>query len=296
MNPVPAFAPEDNPYNIIYVDVTHRCQMSCANCYLPNRQIPDLAFADYETFLRKLGSKTQIRLVGGEATLRSDLPELIALTKEIGHLPVLVTNGLKLSDRDYVQTLFKSGLRCLQLSMNGFDEDAIYQILDQQKCAKQKMQALENCLALKMKVSVSAILMKGLNEHLITKMMEYARRQPIYPKLNFRSRGNIGRFLSSYDTFRLDEMVNLIRSGLAPDETLHFFYAQGNQVRLRVQSPRWPKSLQMKLTDWQSYERTPDDLETDFAWDPKRFSRGRMTQDFKVSPWFEHVVENEFGY
>ena len=37
-----SFAPEQSPYDIVMVDVTHRCNMTCANCYLPNRVIPDM--------------------------------------------------------------------------------------------------------------------------------------------------------------------------------------------------------------------------------------------------------------
>jgi len=42
-NAVPrSFPPEQSPYDIVMVDVTHRCNMTCANCYLPNRVLPDI--------------------------------------------------------------------------------------------------------------------------------------------------------------------------------------------------------------------------------------------------------------
>ena len=33
--------PEKNTFSNIVVDLTHRCNMECANCYIPNRDIPD---------------------------------------------------------------------------------------------------------------------------------------------------------------------------------------------------------------------------------------------------------------
>ena len=36
------FAPEDNPFRTVIADVTHRCNMVCRNCYIPNRDVPDL--------------------------------------------------------------------------------------------------------------------------------------------------------------------------------------------------------------------------------------------------------------
>ena len=31
-----------NPYRVIIADLTHRCNMTCANCYIQNRQLPDM--------------------------------------------------------------------------------------------------------------------------------------------------------------------------------------------------------------------------------------------------------------
>jgi len=41
-SPVGTFALEACPFETVIVDVTHRCNMACANCYIPNRSIPDL--------------------------------------------------------------------------------------------------------------------------------------------------------------------------------------------------------------------------------------------------------------
>ena len=34
--------PENNIFQDVVIDVTHRCNMSCKNCYIPNREIPDM--------------------------------------------------------------------------------------------------------------------------------------------------------------------------------------------------------------------------------------------------------------
>ena len=34
--------PEENTFNLIVVDLTHRCNMNCENCYIPNRDLPDM--------------------------------------------------------------------------------------------------------------------------------------------------------------------------------------------------------------------------------------------------------------
>jgi len=34
--------PEQNHFSDVVIDITHRCNMNCKNCYIPNREIPDL--------------------------------------------------------------------------------------------------------------------------------------------------------------------------------------------------------------------------------------------------------------
>ena len=107
--------PEENTFSNIVVDLTHKCQMSCANCYIPNRNIPDLDKETLFKFLEKLPERTYIRLIGAEPTMRDDLAEIISTVRKIGHRPSLTTNGLKLAHKPYVQTLKDAGLRMLSL-------------------------------------------------------------------------------------------------------------------------------------------------------------------------------------
>lgn len=34
--------PEDSSFQTLFADITHRCNMSCKNCYIPIRDLPDL--------------------------------------------------------------------------------------------------------------------------------------------------------------------------------------------------------------------------------------------------------------
>ena len=103
-------APEQNTFATVHVDLTHRCNMECANCYVPNRDIPDMDSRRLFEALAKLPKRTDIRLMGGEPTLRLDLPEIIREVVRHGHRPVLATNGLKLAHLDYCCELKDAGL------------------------------------------------------------------------------------------------------------------------------------------------------------------------------------------
>ncbi len=65
-----------------------------------------------------------IILTGGEPTLRDDLPELIAHTESNGQVVGLLSDGLKLVDDAYLQTLLQTGLDHLMLSLKPEDDNS----------------------------------------------------------------------------------------------------------------------------------------------------------------------------
>src|SRR5687767_5019728 len=156
------YRPEDNPFSTVFVDVTHRCNMGCLNCYIPNRDVPDMPAEWLFDILRRFPRRTRIRIVGAEPTMRRDLPHLIRRVRELGHIPVVLTNGLKLVNRRYVDSLKRAGLRTVYLSCNGGLNDDLYEAIDDLRCARQKRAALANLAAANMHVTVGMILVRGV--------------------------------------------------------------------------------------------------------------------------------------
>ena len=130
--------PENNHFTDVVIDVTHRCNMMCKNCYIPNREIPDMDADLMIDALSRFPKKVTVRIIGAEPTMRKDLPELITRIKKTNHRITLLTNGLKLAREPYVEQLKASGLRNLYLSMNGVDNDDWYEKIDELRCANIK--------------------------------------------------------------------------------------------------------------------------------------------------------------
>jgi hypothetical protein len=65
-----------------------------------------------------------IILTGGEPTLREDLAELIAHTEANGQVVGLLSDGLKLTDAAYLQTLLQTGLDHLMLILKPEDDNS----------------------------------------------------------------------------------------------------------------------------------------------------------------------------
>ena len=269
------FEPEVCPYETVIVDVTHRCNMTCANCYVPNRSIPDLDARWLSSVLARLPAGRFVRLVGGEPTLRSDLPELIRDIRANGHHPVLVSNGLKLADRAYVRSLKDAGLQIGYLSMNGGFDDDLYDSIDEMRCADRKRHAFENLRAERIYASVGMILVRGVNERAVAPLLAASMKARNVREFHLRSVGAMGRHMPA-PPLSLDEMRVVFasaagieaRSIVPHDRTewsLDFHHG-----RLRVQLTVWP--------------------------DLGSATRGRLTPEGTIAPFMEHVIANEFGY
>ena len=130
--------PENNTFVEVVADVTHRCNMSCKNCYIPNRNIPDMDIDRLIDCVSRFPKRTMIRIIGAEPTMRKDLPEIITRVKQAGHKVCVLTNGLRLAKIHYCQQLKDAGLRHIYISMNGVDNDDWYETIDELRCAEKR--------------------------------------------------------------------------------------------------------------------------------------------------------------
>ena len=283
--------PENNIFHSIIADVTHRCNMVCANCYIPNRDIPDMDINKLKECISKFPKRTEIRLIGAEPTLRKDLPEIIKMIRDTGNRPMLNTNGLRLANNDFAEKLSDSGLRSLSLSMNGADYDALYLKTDNLLCAKRKMKALTNCVKNHIFVNINCLIMKGVNEQAIPRLIEIAKQFDVKIVLRFRNIAQLGRYtLEKDENYSYDELIEIV-SGITNVDSDEIKksnnidgYEEEHNVLFRVPNSK----VWIKITDW-----CPNNS---IIPDPNSKRRGRITQDFKVAPFFEHVKINEFGY
>lgn len=304
--------PEQNTFSNIVVDLTHRCNMECANCYIPNRDVPDLDKEKLFEFLSRLPSRTYIRLIGAEPTMREDLPEIISKVKATGHRPSVTTNGLKLAQPSYVKKLKDAGLRLLLHSMNGADDDEAYKELDNGKWATVKVRALDNIFAERLPINTGTIIARGVNEYVMNRQVEvFAERaianginfnttppyNKITPVLRMKSVGMIGRYMEGV-SYTIDELTDMAVYRLGIDKsdiikTSAGVVKAGPQSGEALTSYMFPYETEagkvlIRLIDWQT-----DD---DGVIDHDNPNRGRLTENFTVAPFFEHVKKNEYGY
>jgi len=155
--------------------LTYRCNNDCAHCYnARERDFPELHTENWKYILDQLWALgvPHIVFTGGEATLRNDLPELIAHAESNGQITGLNTNARRLADPKYVQQLVEAGLDHVQITVESCDE----QIHDGMMCAKgafrQTIQGLQNVLATRLYVMTNTTMLRT-NVHKIPDTLDF---------------------------------------------------------------------------------------------------------------------------
>jgi pyruvate-formate lyase-activating enzyme len=118
----------------------------------------------------------EVILCGGEPTTREDLPELIKVIKKSGNIPVIQTNGLRLADREYLRDLKKAGIMHVHFSFDGFKEEIYEKVRGGRHEYHLKLAALENLVKENIRVSLTSVILKGINEDQIPEIINYTTK------------------------------------------------------------------------------------------------------------------------
>ncbi|MGD0751702.1 MAG: PqqD family peptide modification chaperone [Anaerolineales bacterium] len=93
--------------------LTYRLPAGTQAEYAPTKRVDrELSTNEWQTIMDKAWAAgiPHITFTGGEATLREDLPVLIAYAEKVGQVTGLLTDGLKLADKEYLHSLLQTGL------------------------------------------------------------------------------------------------------------------------------------------------------------------------------------------
>lgn len=130
--------------------LTYRCNDNCAHCYNARpRHYPELPTADWIRIIdraREVGIP-HLCFTGGEATLRPDLPELVAHAQAQGLVTGLLTNGRRLSEARFVQALTEAGLDHVQITLESHDEAIHDRMVGARGAWQETVAGLRNTLA-----------------------------------------------------------------------------------------------------------------------------------------------------
>lgn len=201
---------KDNTYRQLYVDVTQKCNMNCSTCYNPFRGNPDLDLEYFDEVCAQLPKRIMIRMVGGEPTITNTLFEAVAIARKHGHMPSIVTNGIRLSDPEYAEEFKKLQPIFVAISFDGGLNDDFHEQINGSRCLDKKLKALDNLRDMGCKrIILTGTIIRGLNESIIPDLLELTKRYPMIRYLHYRSQLLAGNYLDD-EPYTLKELEDLV--------------------------------------------------------------------------------------
>ena len=199
------------------VEICDYCNLRCPVCYAasgPERQqFRDLALVEkmLDAVVRNEGRPDVVQLSGGEPTLHPDFFKIIELAKArpIRHL-MLNTNGVRMAqEEDFVRRLaeYKEDFE-VYLQFDSFDREALMSLRGAD-LRRVREQAIEKLNRYGISTNLVVTLKKGLNDHEIGKVVDYALEQPSIRGVTFQpiqDAGRLEQFKPSTDRLTLTEV------------------------------------------------------------------------------------------
>ena len=169
----------DHKPNMVFLDVTNRCNMNCPICIATIRGMgfdfhPPMAyFEKIFAALGKMNPRPVVQLFGGEPTLREDLLEIIQVARRHGIKPHVTTNGVRLADEEYCRTLCEAGVP-MRFAFDGSDGDIYERLRRNRKAGEKKLQALANLKKhSRRRQTIIACAAKGVNDQHIGELIQF---------------------------------------------------------------------------------------------------------------------------
>ncbi|MDP2361866.1 MAG: radical SAM protein [bacterium] len=221
------------------VSLTESCNLRCFHCMKEDLPVaPPFAWLppdELEGIVARLAALgiDQVRLTGGEPTLRPELREIVA---RLGRLPLrrlgITSNGVLLAP--LLPELQAAGLGNLNLSLDSLDAATFARISGSPDHAL-VLRTLDQAIALGLETKLNVVLFRGLNDHEAPALVRFAEE-----------RGVAVRFL---ELMRIgpDQATNR-RYFVSAAETLSLLRREGFRLRRR-RAPADATALEYRTAD-----------------------------------------------
>ena len=170
-----------NDLSLIAINLTRRCNLACAHCYLDadtlcNGSKDELTTEEVCLLLNEVaacGDGTMVVLTGGEPLARRDVEDIVSHGSKLGLAMVIGTNGTLLTERR-VKSLKQSGVLGVGISLDSLDPDYHDTFRGKQGCWSKTMAGIENCRRLGLDFQIHFSIAEG-NAHELGAMIDFAR-------------------------------------------------------------------------------------------------------------------------
>jgi len=191
--------------------LTYRCNNHCLHCYNEaSRAKNEYTTGQWFRVLDKVWAIgiPHVVFTGGEPTLRSDLPELVAYAQQLGLVTGLNTNGRRLADRAFTQQLVEAGLDHAQITLESHDATIHERIVAAPGAWQDTINGIRNALETYLFVMTNTTLLKD-NSASLAQTLEFLKELGV-PTIGLNGLIHSGRGAHNSQALREDELPALL--------------------------------------------------------------------------------------
>jgi 7,8-dihydro-6-hydroxymethylpterin dimethyltransferase len=199
------------------IEVTDRCNLTCPTCYAESsptfgrHRTLDEITKMLDVIVANEGNPDVVQLSGGEPTIHPDFFEILdeAKKRPIKHL-MLNTNGIRIAkEEDFVKRLatYMPDFE-IYLQWDSFDEGALRKLRGAD-LLDIRLKAMEHLNKYNLSTTLVVTLQRGVNNHEIGKIINYALEQPCVRGVTFQPTQVAGRnekFNAATERYTLTEV------------------------------------------------------------------------------------------
>jgi uncharacterized radical SAM superfamily Fe-S cluster-containing enzyme len=207
------------------IEVNSTCNMDCPLCFAQASPGFNLTMEEVEEmiddYVRTEGSPEVLQFSGGEPTIHPQIIDFVRAAKARGIPYVMInTNGKRIASDDKFLEQLAEVQPSLYFQFDGFDSETYRIIRGEPNILEEKIRALDRLAEKGLTVTLVPAIERGVNEHEIGKIIDFAIKHPAVLAINFQPAFHAGRHMT-HDPMQRMTIPEII--GLIEEQTNQLF-------------------------------------------------------------------------
>jgi uncharacterized radical SAM superfamily Fe-S cluster-containing enzyme len=180
------------------IEVNSACNMDCPLCFSESGPGFSLTLEEVEQmlddFVRTEGKPEVIQFSGGEPTIHPQIIEFVRAAKQRDISFVMInTNGKRIARDDRFLEQLNDVRPAIYFQFDGFDSETYRILRGEPNILEEKLRALDRLAEIGLSVTLVPAIERGVNEHEIGKIVDFAIQHPAVRGINFQPAFHAGR-------------------------------------------------------------------------------------------------------
>lgn len=190
--------------------VSSECNLDCPICYyrLNKENAPQaLSFEEIE---KMADTNFELRIFGKEPVCRPDILDVIKMMKRKKKEIVLHSNGVRLSNYEFLENLKNCGVSKIIMQFDGFAERVQAPIRGQDNLKDIKLKALDNMRKLGLSLIINDTVVEGVNESSMKELIDYSLSNDFIAGILFLGYGGWGKYAEPEKLVNVEQMLEIL--------------------------------------------------------------------------------------